>query len=198
MSHCETDGRGAASPDAKCLAYPTHAHEVVLTSGDGSDRTAELKDLPGVRALTFSPDGRTLAIATEDGLLLRPVDTAGPPPFKIDSQPLQCVRFSPEGDMVFACGTGVVLACSVQGRVIWSRGDMGPSTLEVIPAGWALIIREQWGTLGLIRAATGRWIRTLDAPRTTSFTVSRAKDRIALGYSDGSVEVKRLSDFLSE
>jgi hypothetical protein len=198
VPRCDADRCGAGSNDGKCLAFPIHADEVVLTSGEGSNRKAELKDLPDVRDLAFSPDGHTLGIATARGLLLRPVDAAGPPPSTVDAVwPLRCVKFSPAGDMVFACGPGGVLACNVQGKVIWSRGDMWPTGLDVIPARWALIVREPWGNLGLLHAATGAWIRTLETLRTTSFAVSPESERIALGYSDGSIDILSLSDLLA-
>jgi WD40 repeat protein len=99
----------------------------------GSDAASFATDYPPDRAVQWSPDGSTIAVARPSGTWLVPVD--GSAPRRLDRSPANTVSWSPDstrlvvwtlrGTLVIGAGDGAVEATLPPGRQpVWSpRGD---------------------------------------------------------------------------
>ena len=99
----------------------------------GSDAASFSTDYPPDRAVQWSPDGSTIAVARPSGTWLVPVDATAPR--RLDQSPANTVSWSPDstrlvvwtlrGTLVIGASDGVVEATLPPGRQpVWSpRGD---------------------------------------------------------------------------
>ncbi|MER5890217.1 hypothetical protein ABT160_40860 [Streptomyces sp. NPDC001941] len=146
-------GALAFSRDSRVLAVGDGTGAVTLWDGDGTHRRAVLTatDASGqgagqgtgaaVTALAFSPDGTTLAVATEGGTLqLWDTATARPlgAPLPTSGDRVTAVAFTPDGRTVRSVGEhGGVLAHAI---------DAGRVTARVCERSGGGLTRQEWRT----------------------------------------------------
>ena len=112
----------------------------------GSDALSFSTDYPPDRAVQWSPDGSTIAVARPSGTWLVPVD--GTAPRRLDQSPANTVSWSPDGTrlvvwtlrgtFVISASDGVVEATLPTGRQpVWSpRGDRIAYMDDESPGSW--------------------------------------------------------------
>jgi hypothetical protein len=138
--HCPAwapDGSAVAFLDGSALEIDSLEGQPRRIEGwetaDGADATASALDYPPDRAVQWSPDGVTIAVARPSGTWLVPVDLAAP--HRLHDSPANTVSWSPDGTrlvvwtldgtLVIRVRDGVVEATLPPGRQpVWSpRGD---------------------------------------------------------------------------
>jgi WD40 repeat protein/tRNA A-37 threonylcarbamoyl transferase component Bud32 len=143
---------GRFSPDGQLIAVGLKEEGIGLW--DATDLTptgAPLTDTGGeVKALAFSPDGKTLVAVTTSGMAtVWEMDSRSllQGPFAVDSLPVLGVSFSADGTMfATAAGGGVKLWSVASGAALGSVGD-GSSAGDVAfsPTGSLVaLVREGW------------------------------------------------------
>ncbi|MBC8139304.1 MAG: hypothetical protein H8F28_25800 [Fibrella sp.] len=183
-------------------------------TGSGSKLlAASVKVADSVSAVAFSPDGKTVAVATGPKATLYDAKTAKPgQTFFADKETVTAVAFTPDGKTVAvgASGGSVLLYETVTGRktmTIAGANDTGAnanafgfrppsgngaSALRFAPDGKTLYIVQKSGILQVSEVLTGKAVKLYaeqDTASALSLDISPDKKQAVVGYSDGTVRV---------
>jgi serine/threonine-protein kinase len=160
--------RVAWSPDGRWLAAATSGWKTeVWDLSTGATRRVNFG--PGaVRDLQFSPDGRSLAIASRN-LWILPAPSSAPKTLRRDFQHYRSVRWSPDGrTLAITTGLGLIETIDAgSGALRWAACCSAiyddPGEVAFTPRGDAVVNAGLWP--GLWNASTGRFLGRLPTDR---------------------------------
>lgn len=186
------------------------------TGNNGRLLAASIKVGDSVNAVAFSPDGKSVVVATGPKATVYDAKTAKPgQTFFADKESVTAVAFAPDGRTVAvgASGGGVVLFETATGRkalTIPGVNDSGSdanafgfrrssgesvSALVFAPDGKTLYIAQKSGLLQANEVTAGKAVKLYaesETPPALSLALSPDHKKAVMGYSDGSVRVWNL------
>lgn len=162
-----------------------------------------------VRAVTFSPDGRFIATAGDDGkVIVRDFATKGRlwvcvPPAGAPSGPLRALAFSPDGERLASAGVDDAPSGRLRnaprvwntatGELTFTLEGHGAevTALAFSPDGRLLLTTSLDGAARLWNASEGTLLETFDQPNlpVTAGAFSAEGASVVLGYDDGTLLV---------
>lgn len=194
-----TDGIGGAlSPDGRYLATEQHVERSlrVLDLETGKPAAAipvgegGMKGMGMTHSLTFSPDGKFLAIGTGDGTAKLFEFPSGRTVREFEATSL---NFSPDGTtwvIGAASGGAPYLQEAASGKETRLAGGASEvSDLALTADGQSIVAGMHGGSAKLWDLPTGQLVRTFDCPdgmAVSSVAVNRAGSRLATGCVNGS------------
>jgi WD40 repeat protein len=198
--------RGFELPDGQWLidingeliaTAANHGHEVFIWKGNGEDEpvTIEGHQAP-IESATFSPDGKTIAIASQDAAAsVWPVSGAGPPWLLLGHTAwVTKAAFSPDGDWVLTTSgmvDGAVRvwpARNMYGPVVLRGHAEGAQSAAFSPDGGRVAIFAGDGAVWVWNADSHGDPVVLRGPRKTQFraaSFSPDGQRVVAPYGDG-------------
>jgi len=189
---------GALSPDGRYFAaeQPAERSLRVLDLETGKPAVAirwggtGMKGMGMTHSLTFSPDGKVLAIGKGDGMAKMFEFPSGKPLREFEATSL---NFSPDGAtwvIGAANGGAPYLQEAASGKETRLAGGASEvSDLALTADGQSVVAGMQGGSAKLWNLPTGQLVRTFDCPNgmaVSSVAVSRAGSLLATGCMDGS------------
>ena len=186
-----------ASPTGDRVAYTTESGELILIRDDGTElgrHTAH--DGKTINAISFSPDGRTLATGGDDNAAWLWDAATATPLAELSGHRggVTAVRFSPDasqlatgsadgGVRLWAIPSGMMIGALSGHTNLVDAAAFSQDGLRLATASW-----DHQAIVWDIRSA--RQFRAVEAEREGVVAVGR--DRVALGASDGSLDVHDL------
>jgi WD40 repeat protein len=187
---------GRISPDSRWLLREDHtSRNLILTDLEtGKPARTISTGASGVSGMTnslvFSPDGKLMAFASNDGTAkLIEIETG-----RVQTTlPSTTINFSRDGKQVVLApengGAPFLRELSTGKETRMTGGGSGVTELAVAEAGRLVVAAMEGGSAKLWELATGQIVRTFDCPGgvgATSVSVSRSTAVLATGCADGS------------